>query len=463
MIGFENINRYKVLFLALLWLGYGTGCISSPPEIPSQTENENPPEIPPEIPSQTSSESTSQSSSQTPSKDSSENISQSSTLTSPETSSEKLPESISQSSPKSPSQTSSEGSPQTSSKANSQNLDEASPQKKQQSGSESSTQIASESPSQTASEGPSESASQGKSQPLPEDTSERASQSSSQTSSEGSSQTSSEGSSQTSSEQSALQELESRLELARKDLRISEAAEARIASGLEQLKNSGNASPETLEDYETYLSRAREMVAENRKTVEELEALHARYATAASRPSALTDARKVSNPKLPDEKEYDELGKLDRKLDHSLAAFDELLLRELDEIQDKSAEKMRDLAAEAAAAAQRLEEQGVSVDPSSTEAASGSQESARESEQSEGSPEKGEEGGIQSETAGNRQKGSKGAVGGQSSVQEQRSRPSGHDDDIVARQIREAAEKETDPELKEKLWKEYEDYKKGNR
>jgi hypothetical protein len=205
------------------------------------------------------------------------------------------------------------------------------------------------------------------------------------------------------------------------------------------------------------------MVAENRKTVQELEALHARYATAASRPSASTDARKVSNPKLPDEKEYDELGKLDRKLDVSLAAFDELLLRELDEIQDKSAEKMRDLAAEAAAAAQRLEEQGVSVDPSSTEAASGSQESARESEQSEGSPEKGEEGGIQSETAGTKQEGSKGAAGTQSTVQEQPSRPSGYDDDIVARQIREAAEKETDPELKEKLWKEYEDYKKGNR
>jgi len=33
------------------------------------------------------------------------------------------------------------------------------------------------------------------------------------------------------------------------------------------------------------------------------------------------------------------------------------------------------------------------------------------------------------------------------------------DDDIVARQLREAAEKETDPELKEKLWEEYETYK----
>ena len=33
------------------------------------------------------------------------------------------------------------------------------------------------------------------------------------------------------------------------------------------------------------------------------------------------------------------------------------------------------------------------------------------------------------------------------------------DDDIVARQLREAAEKETDPELKEKLWEEYRKYK----
>ena len=33
------------------------------------------------------------------------------------------------------------------------------------------------------------------------------------------------------------------------------------------------------------------------------------------------------------------------------------------------------------------------------------------------------------------------------------------DDDIVARQLREAAEKETDPELKEKLWQEYRKYK----
>ena len=39
--------------------------------------------------------------------------------------------------------------------------------------------------------------------------------------------------------------------------------------------------------------------------------------------------------------------------------------------------------------------------------------------------------------------------------------PDGNDDDVVARQLREAAENETDPELKAKLWEEYRRYKKG--
>ncbi|HLG53580.1 MAG TPA: hypothetical protein VI339_06715 [Steroidobacteraceae bacterium] len=40
--------------------------------------------------------------------------------------------------------------------------------------------------------------------------------------------------------------------------------------------------------------------------------------------------------------------------------------------------------------------------------------------------------------------------------------PDGRDDDIVARQIREAAIKETDPELRAALWEEYRRYKKGS-
>ena len=41
--------------------------------------------------------------------------------------------------------------------------------------------------------------------------------------------------------------------------------------------------------------------------------------------------------------------------------------------------------------------------------------------------------------------------------------PDGRDDDIVARQIREAAERETDPALRRKLWDEYRKYKNATR
>jgi hypothetical protein len=39
--------------------------------------------------------------------------------------------------------------------------------------------------------------------------------------------------------------------------------------------------------------------------------------------------------------------------------------------------------------------------------------------------------------------------------------PDGNDDDVVARRLRKAAEQETDPELKDKLWQEYVEYKKN--
>lgn len=60
--------------------------------------------------------------------------------------------------------------------------------------------------------------------------------------------------------------------------------------------------------------------------------------------------------------------------------------------------------------------------------------------------------------------GSPGVGGGPGSAQSEESFPppedipSGRDDDIVARQLREAAMHEPDPELREKLWDEYRKY-----
>jgi hypothetical protein len=330
-----------------------------------------------------------------------------------------------------------------------------------------------------------------------------------------------------------------KLEQAREYLRISEATEERIAAELQALLASGDASPEVLEDYEMYLERVQEMVQENRRIVQEMEAAYAGFVQRQGHLNASTpsDADVVPYAKHGYE-DIDELGTLDREFDESLAAFDEMLLKELDEIRIRSFDKMKDLAEEAAAAARRLRERGAAVQTTSPEGSPkgeqesteqgvdsgqgesaeqmGGQEQERGLEQMEGleqqkgldqaegtmdtegkehasreqtseggksgSEEKGEEGvqerdadtqengrvgseqeptESQSYGGDEQQMGSKGAAGkGYSSTEVQRSR-SYDDDDIVARQIREAAEKETDPELKEKLWREYEEYKRG--
>ena len=78
----------------------------------------------------------------------------------------------------------------------------------------------------------------------------------------------------------------------------------------------------------------------------------------------------------------------------------------------------------------------------------------------------GAEGSEGGEQAGSRQAGSQGGAGGGGASGAGPGSippdiPDGSDDDVVARQIREAAMKETDPELRKALWDEYRKYKKG--
>ncbi len=248
---------------------------------------------------------------------------------------------------------------------------------------------------------------------------------------------------------------DARLEEARKNLRISEATEKRIASELEELKKSGSASPETIKDYEIYHDSVKKMVAENRKIVEQMEAAQTRHSSGTDEPraSASGEMDNMLDPQIPEGQTGDEVAALDRQLNASLNEFDAKLLKEMDEIRGESAEKMRDLAQEAAEAAKRLRERGVDVNTSGSESSEASEEIEVE-DGKETQAEKGIEGGKTASTEASRQ-------GGEGSGREEQGRASYEDDDIVARQLREAAENETDPELKEKLWKEYEDYKKS--
>jgi len=129
----------------------------------------------------------------------------------------------------------------------------------------------------------------------------------------------------------------------------------------------------------------------------------------------------------------------------------------MDEIRAESAEKLQDLAQEAADAAKRLRDKGVDVD---TSGSGSSREGDTQKETSAGGRETETTGSTSDTETASRDGSRKGGKGGSA---DDRHRTDYEDDDIVARQLREAAENETDPELKEKLWKEYEEYKKSSR
>jgi hypothetical protein len=114
------------------------------------------------------------------------------------------------------------------------------------------------------------------------------------------------------------------------------------------------------------------------------------------------------------------------------------------------------LAQEAAEAAKRLREKGFGVDTS------GAGSAADANNKSEGQAASGPEQTASRDETGTETASKEGArKGGEGTAGTDQHRKDYGDDDIVARQLREAAENETDPELKEKLWKEYEEYKKS--
>jgi hypothetical protein len=247
---------------------------------------------------------------------------------------------------------------------------------------------------------------------------------------------------------------EAKLAQARENLRVSQETEKRIAAELEQFKESGSASEDAVRDYQTYLESVTAMTAENRKIVEQMEAAYAEKSS--GRPGS-NKLDKMADPDIPEEQIVDEVAELDRQLNASLARFDGMLLEEMDEIRAGSSNKLQNLAEEAAQAAKRLRERGLDVETS------GSRSSGESQKTREGSQAKDREMESTADRKGSATASRDGSgKGGQGPSATDQRRRDYADDDIVARQLREAAENETDPELKEKLWKEYEEYKKSS-
>ncbi len=250
---------------------------------------------------------------------------------------------------------------------------------------------------------------------------------------------------------------DARLAEARENLETSRQTEKRIASELEQLKKSDSGSAEAIKDYEEYLSRVQAMTTENRKILEQMEAAYKRHAPGEvhSNSAVPSNPDKMVDPDIPEEQTVDEVAALDKEFNESLAKFDDRLLKEMDAIQAESAKKLQDLAQEAADAAKRLRDKGVDAGTSGSETSETDDSQKGASEGSRQSGTTGDKADTETASKDGSRKGGKGASA------DDRHRTDYEDDDIVARQLREAAENETDPELKEKLWKEYEDYKKS--
>jgi hypothetical protein len=140
--------------------------------------------------------------------------------------------------------------------------------------------------------------------------------------------------------------------------------------------------------------------------------------------------------------EEEELAALNRELDQALAKFDNVILGERESISD-------------------YENAGAGSYPAGGETGD-FEEGEQQPGDFPGNKEAGTGGGTMPNLPGkNTTKGDYAPTASADSIPPDI--PDGSDDDVVARQIREAAMRETDPELREKLWDEYRKYKKGGK
>ena len=266
------------------------------------------------------------------------------------------------------------------------------------------------------------------------------------------------------------------LEAAREELRLSTETERRMREEFESLLATGSMSAAEVGDFEDYLLRLGTMVDAQRRRVAHLEGSDSGMVSGAGSDSPQPTSQSGDFERgLTDE---EKIALLDAELGSSMSEFDEKLLREQREL----AEKSRAVSTgEAVAGAERGSgSSGEAGEGEGQQAGGEGQQAEGEGRQSGGvadgkSANGGTESGQQSGAEEQGEAGAQGAegddrvasAGGASEGGRHTGHtstppdiPDGKDDDIVARQLREAAESEQDPELREKLWEEYRKYKK---
>ena len=285
----------------------------------------------------------------------------------------------------------------------------------------------------------------------------------------------------------SLEFLETQIVVAQANLRDSQETERSVREAFEALERSGNATDEELRIYRQYLTRLSEIVDENSRALALLLAIYR-----IRQPSEQFVTAELTLPELaltPPEGETEEerIARLDRNLDTSLSEFDGMLLREMEAITERRKQAQEEALGAQSGEPGRMAEGQTGRAAGETEAGregeaegeegAGGESLAGEASGSSGASEEGAgaiagveadaSAGSHPSAGGNQQVsshpsssyGGRGSHGGNTPPDI----PDGSDDDIVARQLREAAENESDPALRERLWGEYREYTGGSR
>ncbi len=226
-------------------------------------------------------------------------------------------------------------------------------------------------------------------------------------------------------------------------LRVNHAAMVSSEQDFHARQRRGSLNAIEASDYAAYVARLHRLVAEDCAALAEIgpppppELGCPPQAPVFLAPAAIDQAG---------ERTVDEqIAVLDAELLGGLGDFDEMLLREQERVRAATP------ATDAADATGASGAAAGGADPADAAGEDGREDAESGGQLAGGNP---ASSGSDRGAGGRRQGGGQGVP---------RDIPDGSDDDVVARQLREAAEKETSPALREKLWEEYRKYKQGTR
>ena len=251
------------------------------------------------------------------------------------------------------------------------------------------------------------------------------------------------------------------LESARRSL---SAARDAIATASVELRTSmaqGGLTQVEVQDHRAYLARLNQLVVSNCRMILGLKKEIGDTAPEPGcDPGQMAPAGPVSFPQ--ERTEIERTTGLDSQLGASLSEFDELLLREMDALK-RSQTGSPDAPTHSGSGGSQGQGAGASgglesadmQQPGAETQQQGSQQPGKESQEVDDVAARSEQNGQQSTGYG----GSRESTQDTTRAGRRDQPPGADDDDIVARQLREAAENELDPELREKLWEEYRRYK----